>query len=63
MKGTVRWYNNLQGFGFILGEDGMDVIVRRTNLLKGISLYGGENVEYRKKNTYNGPQANDVKKV
>ncbi|MGL5053782.1 MAG: cold-shock protein, partial [Cetobacterium sp.] len=25
MKGTVKWFNEEKGFGFITGEDGKDV--------------------------------------
>ena len=63
MKGIVRWYNNLKGFGFILGEDGEDVIIRRSNLPNGTDLYEGEKVVYRIVNTYRGPQVTNIKKV
>lgn len=26
MKGTVKWFNEEKGFGFITGEDGKDVL-------------------------------------
>jgi CspA family cold shock protein len=63
MIGIIRWYNNLKGFGFIQGEDGMDVIVQKSNLPKGMSLFSGEKVRYKIKYAYRGPQANEVKKV
>ena len=63
MKGIIRWYNNLKGFGFILGDDGEDVIIRRANLLAETNLYEGEKVIYRLVNTYRGAQVTNVKKV
>lgn len=63
MRGIVRWYNNLKGFGFILGEDGEDVIIRRSNLPIGTYLYAGEKVLYSIVDTYRGPQVTKVKKA
>lgn len=37
-KGTVKWYNEVKGFGFIATEGGEDVFVHRSGLL---SSYGG----------------------
>ena len=28
LKGTVKWFNNAKGYGFIRREDGADVFVR-----------------------------------
>lgn len=37
-KGTVKWYNEVKGFGFIATESGEDIFVHRTGL---ISSYDG----------------------
>lgn len=37
-KGTVKWYNEVKGFGFISTESGEDIFVHRTGLY---SSYGG----------------------
>jgi CspA family cold shock protein len=37
-KGTVKWYNEIKGFGFIATEGGTDVFVHRSGLY---SSYGG----------------------
>ena len=37
-KGTVKWYNEVKGFGFIATEGGEDVFVHRSGLY---SSYGG----------------------
>ena len=34
MKGTVKWFNQKKGFGFILGEDGKDYFVHFTGIVK-----------------------------
>lgn len=31
-KGTVKWFNNEKGYGFIIGEDGKDVFVHYTSI-------------------------------
>jgi CspA family cold shock protein len=37
-KGTVKWYNEVKGFGFIATESGEDIFVHRSGLY---STYGG----------------------
>ena len=32
-KGTVKWYNETKGYGFIQPENGEDVFVHRTGLV------------------------------
>lgn len=32
MKGTVKWFNTLKGYGFIAGEDGNDIFVHQTGI-------------------------------
>ena len=63
MKGTVRWYNDAKGYGFIGGEDGNDVFVHRTAIVLDISLSEGEQVEYQVEDSERGPRATDVKKL
>jgi CspA family cold shock protein len=33
-KGKVKWYNEAKGFGFIESENGDDIFVHRTGLLR-----------------------------
>jgi CspA family cold shock protein len=63
MKGTVKWYNAMKGFGFIEVEDGKDVFVHRTAIPEGTTLNDGDNVEFETEDTERGPQATKVKKL
>ena len=39
--GTVKWFNNAKGYGFIVAEDGVDVFVQgRWRTLSGWVSYG-----------------------
>ena len=33
MKGTVKWFNNTKGYGFITGEDGKDYFAHYTKIV------------------------------
>jgi CspA family cold shock protein len=37
LKGKVKWYNEVRGFGFIASENKDDIFVHRTGLTDGIS--------------------------
>lgn len=63
MKGTVKWYNEMKGFGFIEVEDGKDVFVHRTSLPEGTQLKDGDHVEFETENSDRGLQATNVKKI
>ena len=63
MKGTVKWYNAMKGFGFIEVEDGKDVFVHKTAIPQGTYLNDGDNVEFETEDSERGPQATNVKKL
>lgn len=65
MKGTVKWFNNQKGYGFISDETGKDVFVHYTGLVgEGFkSLEEGQKVEFDVVEGTKGPQATNVVKL
>lgn len=64
-KGTVKWFNNQKGYGFISDNDGNDVFVHYSGLvMEGFkALNEGDEVEYEVVNGAKGPQAVNVTKL
>lgn len=61
-KGTVKWFSNQKGYGFITSEDGKDVFVHHTGI-NGTgfkSLEEGQTVEYDVTEGNKGLQAVNV---
>jgi len=65
LKGTVKWFNNAKGFGFIGRDDGPDVFVHYSALLADgyKSLQEGDAVEFEIVDGQKGPQAANVVKA
>jgi CspA family cold shock protein len=65
LKGTVKWFNNAKGFGFIGREDGPDVFVHYSAIMsEGYkSLQEGDPVEFEIVEGQKGPQAGNVTKL
>lgn len=64
--GTVKWYNQEKGFGFISCDDGNDVFVHHTQIKeKGPEkdLHEGESVTFDITDGEKGPMAINVQKL
>jgi CspA family cold shock protein len=63
--GTVKWFNDKKGYGFIERENGPDVFVHFSAIaMDGFrSLREGERVEFVVEQGQKGPTAADVRRV
>ncbi len=65
VTGTVKWFNNTKGYGFIQPDEGPDVFVHFTAIkAEGYrTLEQGQRVEFSIEQSEKGPQATDVVKL
>ena len=64
-QGTIKWFNDAKGYGFIKTENGEDVFVHYSAIqAQGFkSLAEGERVEFEVTRGPKGLQATNVRKV
>jgi len=64
-QGTVKWFNNKRGWGFIVKEDGEDIFVHYS-AIKGEgfrSITEGQRVQFDIEESANGPAAANVEEL
>ena len=62
MKGTVKFFNEQKGFGFVSGEDGNEYFVHSSGLAGDIRLQEGDAVTFDVEEGDRGPKASNVEK-
>jgi len=64
-SGTVKWFNDSKGYGFVTSSDGKDLFVHYSAIKGGgfKSLKEGEEVTFDVIEGPKGPQASNVERV
>ncbi len=62
MKGSVKFFNNMKGFGFIKGEDDKEYFVHQTGLKEGVCISENDNVTFDVEEGDRGLKAVNVSK-
>ncbi|MBI5118975.1 cold-shock protein [Candidatus Poribacteria bacterium] len=64
-EGTVKWFNNQKGYGFITQDDGPDVFVHHTSIQGGgfKTLAENDRVRFETVPGPKGPKAENVEKL
>lgn len=62
MNGTVKWFNETKGFGFIQSDDGQDVFAHYSSISNNgfKTLFEGQRVKFDVSQGKKGLQASDI---
>jgi len=61
MQGTIKFYNESKGFGFVVTENGDEIFVHVTGLIDKVSQ--NDRVEFEVAQGKKGPNAVNVKRI
>lgn len=62
VEGTVKFFNKMNRYGFIDGDDGKSYFVHETGLKEGVSINEGDKVSFKAVEGDKGPKAEEVEK-
>ena len=60
MNGTVKFFNESKGFGFIAADDGKEYFVHQTGLKEGVRIRDNDAVTFDVEEGDRGPKAVNV---
>ncbi|RME77413.1 cold shock domain-containing protein [Candidatus Woesearchaeota archaeon] len=60
MNGKVKFFNENNGYGFIVGDDGTDYFVHTTGIAEGVRLHDNDEVTFDVEQGERGPKAVNV---
>ena len=59
-RGTVKWFSEDKGYGFITGEDGVDAFVHIAVVPDDITLSEGMKVQFERGEGPKGPRVTSI---
>ena len=63
MTGTVKFFNESKGYGFITNDESSEDVFVHVTALNGLSLQEGDKVEYTEEDGNKGKQASNITKI
>ena len=63
VEGTVKFFNKMKHFGFIIGNDEISYFVHESGLKEGVSITEGDKVSFDAVQGDKGPKAENVEKL